>query len=136
MLLIAQSGDTHTSYYWNLAARSDDCPNWIARWFLYHKFRYRDGRNRNAPAGKGEDERGSHRHNSSHSRHKHSSGGDSSSQYYTQPSSSSSYYQSGSTESGEFSLQLSCRAAWKRFLLETPTSTTLRYPEWVILHHQ
>lgn len=45
---IAQSGDAHTSYYWNLAAPTEDCSNWIARWFLYHKFRYRDGRNRNS----------------------------------------------------------------------------------------
>ncbi|RDW68266.1 hypothetical protein BP5796_08923 [Coleophoma crateriformis] len=45
---IAKGGDSHTSYYWRLAASTEDCPNWIARWFLYHKFRYRDGRNRNA----------------------------------------------------------------------------------------
>ncbi|RDW65015.1 hypothetical protein BP6252_10666 [Coleophoma cylindrospora] len=45
---IANSGDSHTSYYWKLAVSTEDCPNWIARWFLYHKFRYRDGRNRNA----------------------------------------------------------------------------------------
>lgn len=44
---IAESGDAHTSYYWNLAVPTEECHNWIARWFLYHKFRYRDGRNKN-----------------------------------------------------------------------------------------
>ncbi|KAG9239510.1 hypothetical protein BJ875DRAFT_351819, partial [Amylocarpus encephaloides] len=44
---IAQSGDATTSHYWALAQPTSECPNWIARWFLYHKFRYRDGRNRN-----------------------------------------------------------------------------------------
>lgn len=48
---ISNGGDQHTSYYWNLAKPTEDCPNWIARWFLYHKFRYRDGRNRNAARG-------------------------------------------------------------------------------------
>jgi len=67
MCAIAQNGSDHTSYYWNLATPTTDCPNWIARWFLYHKFRYRDGRNRNA--GKAED--GSSRHH--HSHHHHSS---------------------------------------------------------------
>ncbi|TAQ84454.1 hypothetical protein B7494_g7221 [Chlorociboria aeruginascens] len=48
MATIARSAQSeHTAYYWDLAGPStDDCPNWIARWFLYHKFRYRDGRNR------------------------------------------------------------------------------------------
>lgn len=40
------SGDDETSYYWNLSLVSDQSENWIAKWFLYHKFRYRDGRNR------------------------------------------------------------------------------------------
>jgi len=44
---IAHGGDQYTSYYWNLATPTVSCPNWVARWFLYHKFRYRDGRNRN-----------------------------------------------------------------------------------------
>jgi len=45
---LCTSDDAHTSQYWGLAeaSRSDNCPNWIARWFLYHKFRYRDGRNK------------------------------------------------------------------------------------------
>jgi len=41
---IALGGDQHTSYYWDLASRQDSGPNWIARWFLYHKFRHTDGR--------------------------------------------------------------------------------------------
>lgn len=48
MQLISENGDEYTAYYWNLASPTTDCPNWIAKWFLYHKFRYRDGRNRNA----------------------------------------------------------------------------------------
>ncbi|KAL3426685.1 hypothetical protein PVAG01_00194 [Phlyctema vagabunda] len=51
MIRITQTTDQHTSYYWNLAVPTEDCPNWIARWFLYHKFRYRDGRNRNPTRG-------------------------------------------------------------------------------------
>ncbi|TVY27206.1 hypothetical protein LHYA1_G004665 [Lachnellula hyalina] len=59
MKLIAKSGDAQTSYYWNLAGSSpDECPNWIARWFLYHKFRYRDGRNRNLPSNGDSGKRG------------------------------------------------------------------------------
>lgn len=134
MVLIAQSGDAHTSYYWNLAVPSDDCPNWIARWFLYHKFRYRDGRNRNAPSQGGES---SHHHSSHHSRHKHSSGGESGSQYYTNPSSSSSsYYQSGSMVSGEFSLQLPYRPSWKKFLLSPPLPPHLGHHRWINLDRQ
>lgn len=68
MELIARSGDAHTSYYWNLAVPTNDCPNWIARWFLYHKFRYRDGRNRNPV--KSED--GKHTYRSSSGSHKSS----------------------------------------------------------------
>ncbi|KAM3078224.1 hypothetical protein ACMFMF_004631 [Clarireedia jacksonii] len=69
MCAIAQNGSDHTSYYWNLATPTNECPNWIARWFLYHKFRYRDGRNRNG-GGKAEDS--SSRHHHSHHHH-HSS---------------------------------------------------------------
>jgi hypothetical protein len=59
---ISESGNAHTSYYWNLAGPTGDgCPNWIARWFLYHKFRYRDGRNRNLPS-KDDSGRGSCHH--------------------------------------------------------------------------
>jgi len=35
-----------TSGYWALAEPTAGCENWIAKWFLYHKFRYRDGRSR------------------------------------------------------------------------------------------
>lgn len=65
MLRLARSGNVYTSCYWVLAAPKDGCPNWIARWFLYHVFRYRDGRN------KAKDERsGRHGSNSIHgSRH-------------------------------------------------------------------
>lgn len=60
MALLARSGDSQTSNFWDLAASSttDTCPNWIARWFLYHKFRYRDGRNK----GRDGDRRSSSRH--------------------------------------------------------------------------
>ncbi|CAL3963430.1 unnamed protein product [Diplocarpon coronariae] len=37
------NGDPYTQYYWEIG-RLDG--NWVAKWFLYHKFRYRDGRNR------------------------------------------------------------------------------------------
>ncbi|KAI9648257.1 hypothetical protein NHQ30_002889 [Ciborinia camelliae] len=50
MKLIVENGTDQTAYYWSLAKPTPDCPNWIARWFLYHKFRYRDGRNRNVKA--------------------------------------------------------------------------------------
>jgi len=43
---IARGGDQYTNYYWSLASQQDNCPNWIARWFLYHKFRYNDSRSR------------------------------------------------------------------------------------------
>lgn len=48
MTMLQQSGDYRTTAYWELGQddESDDCVNWIARWFLYHKFRYRDGRKR------------------------------------------------------------------------------------------
>lgn len=83
MARIAQSSDPHTSYYWNLAVPTEDCPNWIARWFLYHKFRYRDGRNRNPT--RGEDEEHTHSSSSRHShhdRHKHAEGAEESNVYY------------------------------------------------------
>ncbi|KAH8591580.1 hypothetical protein B0O99DRAFT_266889 [Bisporella sp. PMI_857] len=44
MYYISQSSNPETAYYWNLAVPTENCPNWIARWFLYHKFRYRDRR--------------------------------------------------------------------------------------------
>jgi len=89
MRLIAAGGTPHTSYYWNLAAETDDCPNWIARWFLYHKFRYRDGRNRNQV--RGNDGRHSHHKNSRQDHHANNGGRQEYSDYYA-----ASYY-SGST---------------------------------------
>lgn len=41
---IAFGGDEYTTCYWGLAPPQDSYPNWIAQWFLYHKFRYTDGR--------------------------------------------------------------------------------------------
>lgn len=83
MVRIAQGESDHTRYYWNQATPTSDCPNWIARWFLYHKFRYRDGRNRNA-VSKASDDRSSHHHHGSSSR------------------SEQDYYQQGSTASGMY----------------------------------
>jgi hypothetical protein len=71
MRRIAHSGNPHTQWYWDLAVKTSDCPNWIARWFLYHKFRYRDGRNRNPAKGSGS---GKHHHSHGHGsslRHHH-----------------------------------------------------------------
>jgi hypothetical protein len=53
MEILSQSKDPRTSVYWKMAdiQSSGDCPNWIAKWFLYHKFRYRDGRNRSKDHG-------------------------------------------------------------------------------------
>ncbi|KAF7863990.1 hypothetical protein EAF04_006955 [Stromatinia cepivora] len=67
MRLIVQNGTDQTAYYWSLARPTSDCPNWIARWFLYHKFRYRDGRNRNIKA----DSRDAVPYNSATSSHHH-----------------------------------------------------------------
>ncbi|TVY94367.1 hypothetical protein LAWI1_G000606, partial [Lachnellula willkommii] len=81
MKLISKSGDAQTSYYWNLVGPSpDECPNWIARWFLYHKFRYRDGRNRNPPSN-GDSGKGPSQH-SSHHQHPASASFSTSSVYY------------------------------------------------------
>jgi hypothetical protein len=52
MELLTSSGDARTAAFWRLG-NSSDSPNWIAKWFLYHKFRYRDGRNRARDAEKG-----------------------------------------------------------------------------------
>jgi len=53
MKAIAHGGTPHTNYFWDLGKpiRPDKDPNWVAKWFLYHKFRYRDGRNRNTVQG-------------------------------------------------------------------------------------
>jgi hypothetical protein len=78
MKMIAAHGTEHTSYYWKLGDSTvvGDCPNWIARWFLYHKFRYRDGRNRNQI----KEYSPNHSHHTS-SHHSHHTRGESSQQY-------------------------------------------------------
>ncbi|KAH8746658.1 hypothetical protein BGZ57DRAFT_185552 [Hyaloscypha finlandica] len=82
MSRIAQSGNPHTQWYWDLAVKTPDCPNWIARWFLYHKFRYRDGRNRNPAKNSGSGKHHhSHRHGSS-SRHHQKHRSEEHEQYY------------------------------------------------------
>jgi hypothetical protein len=103
MRRIAKSSDPSTSYYWNLGATSseDDCANWIARWFLYHKFRYRDGRNRNGTKGDG----GKHTYSSSsssskHSNHKTTGGSEESQDYFY----NQNFYYEGSATSGVYFL--------------------------------
>lgn len=94
MRQIARGGDEHTSYYWSLATETDDCPNWIARWFLYHKFRYRDGRNRNpAKSHGGKHKHSSHSSKNSYHRHTGDTGESSrhSDSYYATAPSSSTY---------------------------------------------
>jgi len=68
---LAQSGDAVTNYYWSLASSTNGCPNWIARWFLYHKFRYRDGRNK-VRGNSGKRTSGSRSYHSSDGGSKHS----------------------------------------------------------------
>lgn len=48
MARLASGGSEETRIYWLMGEdyRDPYAPNWVARWFLYHKFRYRDGRNR------------------------------------------------------------------------------------------
>ncbi len=91
MEAIAKGGDEYTNWYWQRAAPSDDCPNWIARWFLYHKFRYRDGRNRTHVKGS-EDRK---HHDSKQSKH-HKSKGHQSNEYASQDD----VYQDGSRTAG------------------------------------
>ena len=43
---LAENGCPQAAPYWHLAKGSESYLNWIAKWFLYHKFRYRDGRNK------------------------------------------------------------------------------------------
>ena len=70
---IAKSGDAQTGYYWNLATPgAGGCPNWIAKWFLYHKFRYRDGRKKNSKDNKCEEDHHHHHHRRSGSSSKRS----------------------------------------------------------------
>jgi hypothetical protein len=106
MMLIAQSGNNQTKYYWDLAAPTPDCPNWIARWFLYHKFRYRDGRNRNPAKSSGSSKHhNSHAHGHGHgsnSRHRHthhSVAGEEHEEYYDQQE---DYYGEESMTSGVY----------------------------------
>jgi hypothetical protein len=89
---IAQGGDQYTGYYWRLALPTEDCPNWIARWFLYHKFRYRDGRNRTHQ--KTSEERRPH-HESKSGKH-HKSRNHQNSEYVSQDD----YYKEGSMTAG------------------------------------
>lgn len=89
---IAQGGDEYTAYYWRLALPTEECPNWIARWFLYHKFRYRDGRNRTHQ--KTSEERKPHHESKSGKYHK--SRNHQSSEYVSQDD----YYKEGSMTAG------------------------------------
>lgn len=66
---LANSSDADTRYYWGLAFSTFECPNWIARWFLYHVFRYRDGRNRGG--SKTHNDQTKSPRNSKSSAHKH-----------------------------------------------------------------
>ena len=50
---LANSTDARTAPYWQMGATYSNDNNWIAVWFLYHKFRYRDGRNRAKDSKKG-----------------------------------------------------------------------------------
>ncbi|KAG9247896.1 hypothetical protein BJ878DRAFT_401505, partial [Calycina marina] len=43
--VIAEGRESATSYYWQQASETNDCLNWIAKRFLYKKFRYNDGSN-------------------------------------------------------------------------------------------
>jgi hypothetical protein len=79
---LRQSGNPQTQCVWSLAAPTPDCLNWIARWFLYHKFRYRDGRNRNPAKSSGT---GKHYYSHGHR--------DSSKHYYYQSEEHEDYYE-------------------------------------------
>ncbi|KAH7346895.1 hypothetical protein BKA65DRAFT_382883, partial [Rhexocercosporidium sp. MPI-PUGE-AT-0058] len=65
MAMIVQGGGQYTEYFWKIGATEDNNPNWVAKWFLYHKFRYRDGRNRAQKCGE------KHHDKHSSSKHKH-----------------------------------------------------------------
>jgi hypothetical protein len=101
MSRIARGGDQYTSYYWNLAPYgAGDCPNWIARWFLYHKFRYRDGRNRNLTKDEGKSDHGtSSKHHHHHNQYQPSASEEGGEYYNTQ---ANGYYTSGSMTSGAY----------------------------------
>ncbi|KUJ15168.1 uncharacterized protein LY89DRAFT_105613 [Mollisia scopiformis] len=99
MEAIGKGGDEYTDYYWRLAAPAVDCPNWIARWFLYHKFRYRDGRNRTHQRGSHNSDRRYHT-DSGHGRHHRSRGHHHSSDYANQDD----YYEEGLMNAGMYAL--------------------------------
>ena len=46
MELLCKGDTVRTSDYWNLARPTSECPNWIARWFLYHAFLAREEMNK------------------------------------------------------------------------------------------
>ena len=50
---LSQPSDRVTSAYWQMGVTPSNENNWVAIWFLYHKFRYRDGRNRSKDSKKG-----------------------------------------------------------------------------------
>lgn len=50
---LSQPSDRVTSVYWQMGVTPSNVNNWVAIWFLYHKFRYRDGRNRSKDSKKG-----------------------------------------------------------------------------------
>lgn len=87
MVQLARNGSAETAPYWQMAEESDTCPNWIAKWFLYHKFRYRDGRNKS-------------KHSSGHKAHKPSNHQGSSSSFNSQRH-SSAYNKSSSDTSAQ-----------------------------------
>jgi len=110
---IARSGDPHLRFYWDLAAPGDsDCPNWIARWFLYHKFRYRDGRNRNLSKADGTSSRKSRTFRGDH----HDAGQDVANGYYEY-----AYYSTETAAYGQDDQAYAYRAA------ATPTNTSYTY---------
>lgn len=50
---LSRSPDARTAPYWALGNNPMTENNWIAIWFIYHKFRYRDGRNRSRDSKNG-----------------------------------------------------------------------------------
>jgi len=79
MRQLSGGGSSRTAPYWQMAEESETSPNWIAKWFLYHKFRYRDGRNKSKGSSSGH--KGGHR-SSSHRGGEGGKGEGSSSQDY------------------------------------------------------
>jgi hypothetical protein len=71
MVQLSEGGTAKTQGYWDLAVETENCPNWIAKWFLYHKFRYRDGRNK--PKSSHKESSNGHRRSSGNSEYQSSS---------------------------------------------------------------